>query len=177
MPDPPFQPLTLSVEAWLTLHKECLVSLDEHYIPMAQLIRECEAQAQAAASLRQRLEERDTELKRLHTDFAALRESFGAQRDQLAQAQQVWTRLSTAVSCSSPDGSAELEQVEYAYERASQAEAALVEMQKHLEPDEPLSLVGDPYKRGYLTAKLELREALAELQRRRSPTGQEKAGS
>ena len=124
-----FQPLTLSVELWN----------DRHHVPQRRLTTEVLAQAQRAdqaeqetASLRQRLEEANTSVQFWTRESEGLETERAELKAQLEQAQKVWTDLSVAVSCSSPDGSAEIEQVEYAYERASQAEAALAEMQKML---------------------------------------------
>ena len=133
MPNPPFQPLTLSVEEWQR-YKSCECTCDTGacaYRDIEPLVRECEAQAQAAASLRQRLEETEAAWRKSLEMPTAMDAAIESQRlqAQLAQAQQ-------ERDAAKLEGVRFIEdarrQVETLTRRASQAEAALEEMRKQL---------------------------------------------
>lgn len=205
MPSPPFQPLTLSVEQWRYF------SSHSPLFGFAQLVAECEAQAQAAADLRQQLDEERAEFA-VKMDQARMEPSGGylhanAQAEvyvlkaQLADAQQrleearaTNTRLNRVLTNVAPAVEDNLEACRkagmsfgrrlsgagYMLERekrieaearASQAEAALKDMHKLVDDFESWlkACINRPQRKptGVYGG------VLAELQRRRSPRGQE----
>ena len=222
MPNPPFTPLTLSVEEWQKLR-----STDLYFVPTKQdaIYKELEAQwyriceqkdeiarlLQEAASLRQRLEDERAEFA-VKLEQARMEPSGGyllanAQaeahilRQRLEEALKSYETLGMAASKATDEKLALAAQVEIwqrdakrteraaqkigqecamhqnkltwagdhvkALEaRASQAEAALEEMKKWIEDDIRMAAKHPSQK----IREQAMRLALAELQRRRSPT-------
>lgn len=84
-------------------------------------------------------------------------ESYDELRARLDRAEKVWEELSASVGCSSPDGRAEIDQVNYAYERADAAAREVEETRRRVQ-----ALVDGAMARALVDAEKRRAEALAE---------------
>ena len=89
--NPPFQPLTLSVDEWERLKWRVLHS---DLFP-TELVRECEAQAQAAADLRQRLEEAQLHHRVTRRTVESLAPALVEARERASQAEAALGEMRT----------------------------------------------------------------------------------
>lgn len=184
MGNPPFQPLTLSRELFLIAYEWHEPKFEPHPADrvIAGLLRECEAQAQEAASLRQRLEEANTSVQFWTRETEGLETERAELKAQLVQAQQERDEFGAALTKLTADipraekqlaktATKAATRAAQAEARASQAEAALEEMQKMLDAFSSWMArnaddLGSDCRSSHLFV-------LAELQRRRSAPGQE----